>query len=255
MANFLPTLDAPFITDLIDADIRDLKSRSIELSKCFTRWDTNRQRVIDLLGILDGSPSDKPIEKAYADVFRAALVFAHASFEDLLRNLGRLLLPISSTNIICDLLNQDKKRAWLEEIMNRRGTTVQDFANELIKDHLDKKAFSDTTKVASYLKLLGIDSDKFGKLLPAISEIIQRRHDIVHEADLRRDEQTARPITIKDVKIFLLGFGSITIAVAAVQDQLTKRLVNEVERIATKYHNISLTKPNNALPIQTENAP
>ena len=58
--------------------------------------------------------------------------------------------------------------------------------------------YNDTTEIASLLRSLGLDPVKVSTHFPALDELIKRRHNIVHRADMS-DENPALPALIRNI--------------------------------------------------------
>jgi len=113
-------------------------------------------RLIALGQRLKQTPSDRSDD--LADLYRSAIVFLHASFEDMLR------------------------------------TTI-----EIRGAHSAKQTYGKIEVVVAALRKLNLDPTSFRPLFPELSALMDRRHRIVHEADLATPNAvTDNPWTIGD---------------------------------------------------------
>jgi hypothetical protein len=141
-----------------------------------------------------GTGSGRKLEKA-SDILRSAVVLLHASLEEFLRG----IFELRAANANADLLrrigfygrNSDERKQSIElQFMAAfRGTNVDQFIEEMIQRHMDEKqSFSQWERTVSMLQGIGLSltSNEVGRLRKPISALMQRRHLIVHQADLSR---------------------------------------------------------------------
>ena len=100
------------------------------------------------------------------DILRMAVVFLHATLEDFLRYIGG------------------------------RYTAGADF---------DKRTFGNTDRISELLEGAGIPPKEFKKFYPSLSQLMLRRHLIVHKGDLgaitnHEGERVPKPIDLSKVK-------------------------------------------------------
>ncbi len=112
----------------------------------------------------------------------------------------------------------------LGELARFRGKTVDEVWDASLEAHLCRQSFNDTTDVARALRTCRIDLSEVESLMKPLSEMIRRRHHIVHNADINEKKghaghQFARSIGAADIKewndaIFVL-FTTIVIQVTS----------------------------------------
>jgi len=122
------------------------------------------------------------------DIVRAIVVLTHAYLEDFLRTLARTLLPEASESVLNGIpLAGSSGRAekfQLGALSRHRGRTVEQLIKDSVSEHLERSNFNSTTEIASFLNNIGVSlSAKATDVLPALDQMIQRRHLIVHRAD------------------------------------------------------------------------
>lgn len=138
------------------------------------------------------------------DVLRAAVVFLHATFEDMLRTLGRHRLGRADDAALEAIQNalgsrNQPYRFTLRELANHRGKSIDAFVDDTIGIYLSTKSFSSTSEVSAFLPMIGLDVRDFADLYPYLSELMTRRHEIVHTADLdRHDVSEPRAFVVDD---------------------------------------------------------
>jgi hypothetical protein len=135
-------------------------------------------------------------EGARADVLRSAVVFLHATLEDLVRSSERHRLPDADPEVFKDLAlpvggapdkPELKRTLSLVDLAAFRGKTVNDlFAQAL--DH--RLAHSTYNNVGDVMGALGrircrmtLDDDTLKDLKARVDSMMRRRHQIAHRAD------------------------------------------------------------------------
>lgn len=127
------------------------------------------------------------------DVLRAAVVFLHATIEDLLRFLGSACLPRAGADVLNRIgfvLGDDRlaDKIQLGTLSRHRGKTVDELIDNSVSAHLDRRSFSSTNDIATHLADCGFPTiPRSDEIYPKLSQMIQRRHAIVHRADRVQD--------------------------------------------------------------------
>lgn len=123
------------------------------------------------------------------DILRSAVVLLHASVEDFLRSLARWRLPELGDKEALDdiplLIDQSKKphKITLGELVDYRNLRVNDVIKGSVKKYLERSNYSDTKQISSLLESIDIEVEKVNGTFNMLSNMILRRHKIVHEAD------------------------------------------------------------------------
>lgn len=125
-----------------------------------------------------------------SDIFRASIVFLHASFEDALREIARLRLSECPVEILDDIplvgisTTGQAKKFGLGELSKHRGKTIDNLVQESVNEFLDKTSFSDCSDVSNILQeKMEIDLSRVRKYFSILDQMMKRRHQIVHRAD------------------------------------------------------------------------
>jgi len=125
------------------------------------------------------------------DVLRAATVFLHASLEDFLRSLAYWKLPEASETVIKKIPIVGKFghgiKFELDELVKHRGKTVDDLIKASVDDYLERSNYGNTNEISSLLQDIGINTESVNKEFASLSELMERRHQIVHRADQKTD--------------------------------------------------------------------
>lgn len=163
------------------------------------RYEDNISRVRNLLSLyrdqLAGfGQGRRPVHST--DVLRAATVFLHATLESFLRDLARWKLPGAAEEVLDDIpligLNT-KGRAekfFLGKLVTHKDKSVEDLLKVSITKYLDTTSYNDTSDIAKLLVSISIKVEDVNSRFGDITEMIKRRHHIVHQAD--RNEQPGR---------------------------------------------------------------
>ena len=139
------------------------------------------------------------------DVLRGVVVFLHATLEDSLRSLATLYLPVSgeehlnSIPLVGTAASSRPERFFLGKLAAHRGKTVDEVLEASVAAHLARSTYNDTTEIASLLRSLGLDPKNISVYFPALDQLIERRHHIVHRADLS-DEDPEVPEHVRSIK-------------------------------------------------------
>ena len=219
----------------------EMRQASVETARILhpfaARLGRNINRTLQLLKtseeILASSVPAK--EVASDDILRAVVVFLHATLEDSLRSLAILYLPVSAEDQLnlVPLVNTGTagrpEKFFLGKLVAHRGKTVNQLLEESVAAHLARSTYNDTTEIASLLRGLGLDPSAVAKYFPALDQLIRRRHQIVHRADLS-DENADRPdhvraISRTDVETWIEAVKETTTTMMAhiIETELTAR--------------------------------
>ena len=190
------------------------------LARIERRFTLNMGRVASLTSIYENTPEKSIPNAQRQDLLRSAVVFIHASIEDMVRELLKWKNPIESDTFAGSLkfvMDPDgfetKDKITIAELRRWKDKTVSSILDESTEVHLKKRSFNDTTELASTIKLLGVDVQTFEAHLPAIAECMVRRHNIVHRSDrpdhtlFTHGQPTA--LSFDDVKKWYLATGQV----------------------------------------------
>ena len=126
------------------------------------------------------------------DVVRAAIVFIHSALETSLREIIRVSLKAKDLDIsyiplvALDEIPSRKEKYTLKDLATHRGKTIEQVINESIDQYLRTLSFNNTTDIANGLKKIQLPSQTVEQYYSNLNDMIQRRHQIVHEGDLKR---------------------------------------------------------------------
>jgi len=155
------------------------------------------------------------------DILRSATVFLHAALEDFLRGLAYWKLPDADAQVINGIAmvghEGRPQKFLLGELVQHRGKTVDDVIKASVDEHLERSNYNNTAELSSFLQSIGIEVAKVNHRFDDLSELMSRRHQIVHRAD--RDEtggqghHRVRSIGLKTVETWVDAVEEFTSAV------------------------------------------
>ena len=188
-------------------------------------WNINGKRINTFIVMAEklGGPIPDELKLHRDDLLRAAVVFLHASVEELLRGLAVIYLPACDEEALnqvplagsADTLRAEK--FFLGRLAKHRGKTVDDLIAESVKEHVSRRTFNDTADIVRLFGALKIEVDaEFKDKISKINDLIARRHQIVHRADITERKQKPTPIDAKTVRGWLDSVHEFVAYVAAI---------------------------------------
>ncbi len=156
------------------------------------RYEDNISRVRNLLSLYRdqlAGPGQGRRAVHSTDVLRAATVFLHATLESFLRDLARWKLPGAPEEVLNDIpliglgTKGRAEKFFLGKLASYKEKSVEDLLRLSITKYLDTTSFNDTTEIAKLLESISINVEHVNSRFNDISEMIKRRHHIVHQAD------------------------------------------------------------------------
>jgi hypothetical protein len=187
---------------------------ALVIDRNYQPFTSNSKRILILITMAEridhSAPEDLQMHRD--DLLRAAVVFLHASVEELLRGLAISYLPLAGE----DALNRiplagspDTLRAekfLLGKLARHRGKSVDDLIAQSVQEHVARRSFSDVTEIAGLFELLGFTlDDHLRKIFSDLSALIARRHQIVHRADILLGQRDPTAIDVPTVRGWLEG--------------------------------------------------
>lgn len=146
---------------------------------------------------LEGSSAESA--RLSHDVLRAAVVFLHASLEEVIRNLYVQRLPNSSPDhlsqipLITDGASSRSAKFMLGDLVPFRGEFVENVIIKSVEAYVDTFNLNNATQLANCLELAELPTEPLRQHFSALHDLMQRRHQIVHQMD-RSDELD--PLTV-----------------------------------------------------------
>ena len=188
--------------------------------RIFARFTENISRVRNLVDIYSTHLSGQGGGRrghSKTDVLRAAVVLLHAATEDLLRSLAYWKLPLAGGEVLSKIpliATGPAPKFSLGDLSAHRGKDVDAVISESVNGYLERSNYHNTDEVASLLTSIGVSVVEVNTHFTQLSEVMSRRHLIVHRAD--RDETGGRgnhavrsigPVTVSNWITGVEGFG------------------------------------------------
>lgn len=173
-------------------------------------FDNNIQRVDGLCDLYDLLISDKKTNKNkghyYTDILRAATVFLHSAFEEYYRGVITAWLPMNGSKEALKVINlpddagKNGVKYHLVDLMMYKDKTVKELFQKAVYDYMSRTTFNSYDEICGWASKLGLNISTFTKA-KYIEDAVQRRHKIVHEADMdnQSDNNKLRRIKPTDV--------------------------------------------------------
>ena len=142
------------------------------------------------------------------DILRAAVVFLHASLEDLLRELLREHLPSASYSVWKELeiplAGMNGPKFSLYHLATWRDSTVQEVFQDSVGAFLEKSNFNHVADLRNALNQLELDPQIVTPFADDLGPLMRRRHHVVHRFDVDRGlkgsgEHVARSLSLSGV--------------------------------------------------------
>ncbi len=160
------------------------------VERFLARFFENMERVRRLVSVNALFVKAKVNDDVKSDILRSAVVFMHATLEELLREFATAFLPLGdeeSLNTIPLAGSQPGARADkfnLGKLARFRGATVDNVLQQSVKEYLALSNYNDVGEVERLLRAMNFDSADIRKLYPKLTQMMSRRHQIVHRADV-----------------------------------------------------------------------
>ena len=171
-----------------------------------SRMGFNSARVERLVS-LHNQLAEADSAKDVSDILRSAVVLLHASLEDYLRTVAAAYLPYTQPDVLNDIPlaggGRDRPEKFLLGALTAfRGKTIDQVIEQSVTQHLENATYNNSREVVRFVTNLGIDGEIVRPFLSAIDALMQRRHLIVHRADLLHnavEDLAVNPITADEV--------------------------------------------------------
>jgi hypothetical protein len=180
------------------------------------RFRSNIDRARNLVAIYDrvaGGVQGRT-GVAESDLLRAAVVFLHASLEDLLREIATWRLPHAGQEVLSRIPfaggDGRKTTLTLGDLARHRGKGVDELIAESIVTHLDRSSYNGIDDIAKLFVQIDFPSEATKNLMvchaAGLEALMSRRHQIVHRLDWRKISGRRRhgvlPIGKKSIEVW-----------------------------------------------------
>ncbi len=157
------------------------------------RFHENLERVTDLVVLYDrvtGPALGRPSVQE-SELLRIAVVFLHATVEDLLRGVAELRLPAATAEVLSQVpfVGGDGRRTTLTlgDLAAHRGLLVEDVISMSVVAYSGRSSYNNPEDVAKALGQLGLPQTVRGQLMRTHAQdlraLMSRRHQIAHRLD------------------------------------------------------------------------
>ena len=151
----------------------------------------NLQRARDLAQVyLDTQTLNKQSPSLYDDdILRAAVVFLHATLEDILRGTFKLLIgskgPLLWKKIpLYGYTDRNQPKGFtFENLESFKELKVQELFDKSVDEYLNYNNYNKIQDICTMFQDLDINNGQFKEIFPLLEKMIERRHNIVHRAD------------------------------------------------------------------------
>jgi RiboL-PSP-HEPN len=197
--------------------------KGLLLSLARQRMEKNLERVANLLAMHAAikSDSDSRLRSQSTDILRAAVVFLHAALEGTVRDVGAVCLPEGSDSVLNEIplaslsSHGRPEKFFLGALVHFKGQTVDAVIEHSVNEYLQRKTYNSARDLTEFLRLARIAKSDVKANLSTLGEMMQRRHDIVHQGDRRKNKRSGRLYSVaisrrqvsrwmKETKSFLL---------------------------------------------------
>ncbi len=149
------------------------------------RFGSDFHRVNNLLTAYDVLSMVENVNRD--DILRSAVVLLHAILEDTLRTNAVVIYPTLSKEVIDTIpLAGFQKRPGkisLGDLAEFRGKNTDEIIKESVYTYFQESNFNSTRDIADLITKIGLNCDEFRQYFPLLSDMISRRHRIVHLGD------------------------------------------------------------------------
>ncbi len=160
----------------------------------------NLQRSEMLVKLYESISKSYPEAKSVlaTDILRAAVVFLHASLEELLRSISTAVFPYSDERTLNEVplagLNKHARpeKFYLGELTRFRGKSVDEVLALSVKGHISRQTYNNRGDLLAFARAVGLEEAHLRGCLPSLDAMLFRRHQIVHRADRPIEEDQKR---------------------------------------------------------------
>lgn len=142
------------------------------------------------------------------DVLRAATVFLHSSLEEVIRNLYVYRLPnvsedrLNKVPLLTNSPNIRPSQILLGQLASYKGQFVDNVIIKSIDAYTNTLNINNSNQLMQCLDLAEIVLPDMSNVLPALNELMMRRHQIVHQMDRANElDPLTAPLSPIDAEI------------------------------------------------------
>jgi hypothetical protein len=179
------------------------------------RFRANLERVQAFISEYESGVVGNPgrVTVLRADTLRAAVVFLHATLEDLLRSLAEWKLPTAPAASLDRIplagTGKPREKFSLVELAEFRGQTVDMVIAQSVETYLERSSYNHPGEIAELLAKIEVNYAIDGSLRNILAALMSRRHWIAHRADRNTvtgpGHQSTLSISVTLVKKWIKG--------------------------------------------------
>jgi len=152
------------------------------------RFNFNLRRVENLVSIYETFAGSGQGRRStdLEDILRAATVQLHATLEDFMRGIAVWKLPAASDSALDEIPlvgGKKNQKFQLGALAKHRGKLVDDLISESVCSFLSRESYSYPSDIKETLTDLQITKSDILTAVDALKPFMNRRHNIVHQAD------------------------------------------------------------------------
>lgn len=123
------------------------------------------------------------------DTLRASVVFMHSALEELIRNLFLWKLPLADSQALDSIPlkglspSHRPEKFLLGRLAKFRGEFVENVIRDSIDEYVNHMNINSTKDFCDCLAMIGVQHAQFSDHFPLLEEMMNRRHQIVHQMD------------------------------------------------------------------------
>ena len=169
----------------------------MQYDKLQERLDQNLERVSRLVTIYEERSSNGSERRSVqdTDLLRAAVVFLHATLEDLLRSVASYVYPTAPAKVLDSVpvvgsKGRHPEKFLLGELAQHRDKGVQELIDLSVQNYLEHETYNNTNEIAALIRHFGGDVSLVDPTFSELQKMMNRRHQIVHRADQKPQQES-----------------------------------------------------------------
>lgn len=193
----------------------------------------NMERADRLILIYEAIKSVDRGSIGATDILRGAVVFMHASLEELIRSLiiaahaNAPSAEIDKVPLASPKRARQAEKFLLGSLVQYRGLTVDEVIRKSVEAHFQSQTFNNRSDLIRAMDIIGAEKKLARKLLTTLDAMLDRRHQIVHRVDRpkSKDDQWIRATSLSPRHVSkwsktVKEFGALLIASAGFNKHL-----------------------------------
>ena len=200
-----------------------------------TVFGENMQRAQSLISIYKilSELQNKKTAIHSTDILRAAVIFMHASLEELIRSLiittyaNAPQSEIDKIPLFSQRRSRQAEKFLLGALVEHKHLTIDHIIQKSVESYFQNQTFNNRSDLVRAMEIIGVKKGMAKKMLPTLDAMLDRRHQIVHRVDRpkSKDDQWVRATSLSPRHVekwakTTLEFGSLLITSAGFKKHL-----------------------------------